>query len=89
MIRAAFPLLKDGGQGRGRTADLPFSGMVICAGQRLEVGGSRILRASSVLDHDGLGQPCGVAVLGQVGEGGGYLSVPAVNGVQVAVRGGG
>jgi hypothetical protein len=24
MIRAAFPLLKDGGQGRGRTADLPL-----------------------------------------------------------------
>jgi hypothetical protein len=73
------------GQGRGRTADLPLfrdeenrrSGNVLAL--------SCSLRAASVLDDDVLRQPCGVAVSRQVGQRRCYLSVAAVDCMQVAI----
>lgn len=64
-----------------------FSGMRITAGQTVRARAACRLRAASVLDHDGLGEPCGVAVGGQVGQGRCYLGIAAVDGVEVAVRG--
>lgn len=36
-------------------------------------------RAASVLDHDGLGEPCGTAVRGQVGQSRSYFSITALD----------
>ncbi len=55
---------------RGRV-ELPtfrFSGMGIMAGQSVCQEPACHLRDTSVLDHDGPGEPCGVAVRGEIGE---------------------
>jgi hypothetical protein len=56
------------------------------AGQRPCDRSACSLRAASVLDRDGLGQPCGVAMLSQFGQRGRDLSVAAIHRVKVAVR---
>ena len=45
-----------------------FSGMGIIADQSMYRALACHLRAPSVLDHDGLGEPRGVAVIGQIGQ---------------------
>jgi hypothetical protein len=74
------------GQGRGRTADLPrFSGIRITAGQSTCAEPACHLRDTSVLDHDGLREPCRAAVRGEIRQCRGNLSVAPVNGMKVAV----
>jgi len=75
-------------QGQGRTAGLPLSGMRKAAVQSMCEVAACSLRAASVLDHDGLWETCGVAMRRQLGQRRGYLSVTAIDGVQIALRGG-
>jgi hypothetical protein len=88
MVRA-FSLLRAVVRDRIELSTFRFSGMGIIAGQSMCRVPTCNLRASSVLDHYGLGEPSRVPMRGEVGQRRGYLSVTAIYGMQVALCGSG
>jgi hypothetical protein len=89
LVRASPTSSKLVVRGRVELPTFRFSGMRTTAGQNVRQVVACLMRALSVLDHDGLGQPCGVAVRGQVGQRRGDLGIAAIYCVEVAVSGGG
>ncbi len=66
-----------------------FSGIGTFPGQRGKEQAACTARALSVLNHDRLRQPGGIAMSGQLRQRRRYLRVPTFDSVQVAVSGGG